>query len=109
MGHCEGGQASLKPRKLLDHYNLPLRNNDMEELISLTGLVAGLAGVAVTFLSRIRISIKSKSVEIKFGHDEDDPEVTISDIGNLSKDEIEEIKSKIKAIEMEAAGGHRNE
>lgn len=81
----------------------------MEQLISITGLVAGLAGVLVAFLGRIQVSIKSKSVEIKFGHKEDDPEVKISDISSLSKEEIEDIKSKIKAIEMESAGVHRNE
>lgn len=81
----------------------------MEQVVSILGLVAGLAGFASAFFSRIRISSKNNSIEIKFGHKEKDPEVIVSDIRHITIAEIEQIKAKLSDLDMESDEVSRRE
>lgn len=93
----------------LDQHLVRLRSANMEHLISIIGLVAGLIGFFSTLFSRIAISIKGKSVEIIIGNDEGVREVRIFDISSISKEEMENIKNQLKTVEVEGAGGDSNE
>jgi hypothetical protein len=81
----------------------------MEEVISILGLVVGVAGLASALVNRIRISVKNKSIGVKFGHKKDDPKVRISDISRLTVGEIDSIRAELSDLNFENGETRRHE